>query len=235
MSVGTFVLVHSPLTGADVWQPVADALRAGGHRAVVPALTDTGSPPFWPQLVASAATALADAEEVEPPVVYVPHSGAGPIIASIAAAVGREVAGYVFVDAGLPERSTRLEAMEREDLPFAAELRTHLAAGGRFPEWSDDDLAEVLPDPGARRAVLAGLRHRGLDFFDEPLEVPADWPDAPCAYLQWGEPYATAAAAAHARGWPVEVHAAGHFQMLVEPERVARDILDLTRRSAGSV
>ena len=228
----TFVLVHSPLTGPDVWHPVAGALHAGGHHAVVPELTDTGSPPYWPQLAASAATALADAR---PPLVYVPHSGAGPIIASIADAVGIEVAAYVFVDAGLPDASSRLEAMEREDLPFAADLRRHLEAGGRFPEWTDEQLADVVPDADARRAVLSGLRPRALDFFEEQLEVPAGWPDAPCAYLQWGEPYATAAADARARGWPVEVHAAGHFQMLVEPERVARDILDLTRRSAGSV
>ncbi|MCA1713495.1 MAG: alpha/beta hydrolase [Actinobacteria bacterium] len=227
----TFVLVHSPLTGPEVWQPVADALRAAGHDAVVPELTDTGLPPFWPQLAASASTALTD---VEGPLVFVPHSGAGPIIASIAAAVGIDVDGYVFVDAGLPEPGSRLEAIEREGAPFAEDLRRHLESGGRFPEWTDADLTDTLSDPAARRVVLAHLRPRGLDYFTELLDVPAGWPEAPCAYLQWGAPYATAAAAARANGWPVEVHEAGHFHMLVDPARVARDIIDLSRRISGS-
>lgn len=102
---------------------------------------------------------------------------------------------------------------------FAAGLRAELAGGGRFPAWSPDDLRELVPDP---EEFVADQRPRGLDYFAEPIAVPADWPVAPCGYLHVSAPYDGSAAQAAALGWPVvRVNGAGHFHMLMDPVAVA--------------
>lgn len=206
------VLVHSPLCGPSTWSRLAPVLADRGWTVVVPDLSDDGGPPYW--------RAHADATAAQiplGPVILVAHSGAGALLPSIAVAA----AGYVFLDAGLPARDgmSRLDVMATEDADFAAELRADLAAGGRFPAWSPDDLRELLPDP---EALVAELRPRGLDYFAEPIAVPADWPAAPCGYLHLSAPYDGSAVHAAALGWPVvRIEGAGHFHMLMDPVAVA--------------
>ncbi|MEO8330368.1 MAG: alpha/beta hydrolase, partial [Candidatus Nanopelagicales bacterium] len=90
-----------------------------------------------------------------------------------------------------------------------------------FPDWSEADLASEIPDPGDRALLLAGLRPRSLDFFDEPLPMPEDWPDARCAYLQLSQAYAVPAATAASRGWTVRSESLHHFAALTHPDAVA--------------
>ena len=220
------VLVHSPLVGPSSWLPVVPYLRALGRRVLVPELRDDGGRPYWLQHAASVEQALAREKE-ERRILFVGHSGAGPLLPAIARACGRPVGGYVFVDAGLPAPGSRLDSMEREDADFAKRLRVSLEAGGRFPAWTDDDLSAVLPDVDARRAVIASMRPRGLDFFSEPLPDIDGWSDAPCAYLQFSHAYDVPAAEAKARGWPVRSLDAGHFHMVVDPAGVARELVAL--------
>jgi pimeloyl-ACP methyl ester carboxylesterase len=77
-----FALIHSPLTGPMVWQPVAHFLRALGHQVIVPDLADTAgtAKPIWSQHVAAAVSAIARAaaEQRAHSTVLVAHSGAGP-------------------------------------------------------------------------------------------------------------------------------------------------------------
>jgi alpha-beta hydrolase superfamily lysophospholipase len=226
-----FVLVHSPLVGPATWAPVAGELAARGLAVTVPELRDVGETggPYWQQHAASCATALVD---VSPglPLVLVGHSGAGLLLPAIARACGRPVTACVYVDSDLPLGDvSRLARMEQEAPDFAAELRAHLAAGHRFPEWTDADLRETIPDQRLRRAVLADLRPRFLAFFEEPIPGFAGDPDAPCGYLQFSEVYAAPAARAHALGWPCVTVRGGHFHMLVDPAGVA----DATIRLAG--
>jgi pimeloyl-ACP methyl ester carboxylesterase len=162
------------------------------------------------------------------PLVLVGHSGAGALLPALGAALARPIAGYVFVDAGIhTDGLSRLEMMVAEDAPFADRLRAHLEAGGRYPEWTDEQLREAIPDDTRRAAVLAELQPRGLDFFSEPIPVPAAWPDAPCVYLQFSPAYDVPAAKARELGWPVHEIEGGHFLMLIDPETVADAILDL--------
>lgn len=162
--------------------------------------------------------------------VVVAHSGAGALVAPARAATDAQPAAYVFVDAVLPSSGTRLEAMEREGGEWAAELWAHLAAGGRYPTWTDTDLADVLPDENDRRELFAQLRPRGVDYWTEPFPDPPGWPDAPCAYLHWSLSYERIAAEAEARGWPVIHRRAEHFELMVSPEQVADDLLQLAPR-----
>ncbi len=230
-----FVLVHSPLTGPDLWQPVAEALRARGAAAHIAALHDDGAPgePFWARHARSAAQTVR-ALPAGGLALLVGHSGAGALLPLVREAAGWPVAGYLFVDAGLPFAGSRLEAIAAESAEFAAQLRVSLAAGERFPAWTDAQLSELLPDGARRGALLAGLRPRGLDFFAEPLPVPPHWPDAPCGYLYFSPPYAPALAAARARGWPARELSASHFHMLVDPDAVAEALLSLARALAGT-
>jgi hypothetical protein len=220
-----FALIHSPLVGPATWGPVADELRRRGAEVVVPDLD--GAPdvdePFWRQHAGAAAAALPTDRRP----VLVGHSGAGVLLPAIRQQSGRPVAAYLFVDAGLPEGGPRLGGGE-----WAERLRALYAAGGRFPDWTDADLEPVVPDPAARRQLLADLRPPPLAFWEEAIPVPPDWPDAACAYLRFPPNPAYDAAAERARqlGWPYAEIAGGHFHMVVDPPAVAAALLDLARR-----
>jgi pimeloyl-ACP methyl ester carboxylesterase len=222
------VLVHSPLTGPSVWWPLAGELRKAGQDVLVPQLEEDGEPgtPLWRRHAAAVADALGDG-----PYTLVAHSGAGPLLPAAADAAGRGASGYVFVDAGLPAGGrTRLELLAAELPEAAARLRPHLEAGGRFPEWTSTDLADEIPDPAWRFRVVSELRPRPLAFFTEPIGVPSGWPDAPCGYLRFSAAYERPARRARALGWPVEVLPGSHFQLVVEPQRVAEVLLRLVGR-----
>ncbi len=224
-----FVLIHSPLVGPMTWEPVRVALRRRGVQAAAPALHDDpeSDAPYWRQQVESVVEALRGAPAGQP-LVLVGHSGAGALLPGLGAALGRPVAAYVFVDAGIhADGLSRLAMMEAEDAPFAGELRAQLEAGERYPEWTDAQLQEAIPDDERRAAVLAELRPRGLDFFSEPIPVPTGWPGARCAYLQFTSSYDVPAARARELGWPVQAIEGGHFLMLIDPETVADAILAL--------
>lgn len=213
MVTAAIVLVHSPLCGPSTWSRLAPVLAERGCTVVVPDLHDEGRPPYWRQHADSVAAQVAPG--LRP--VLVAHSGGGALLPSIDV----RAAGYVFVDAGLPGRDgmSRLDVMASEDADFAASLRADLAAGGRFPSWTRHDLRELVPDPSA---FVGDLRPRGLDFFAEPISVPASWPTAPCGYVHLSAPYDGSAAVATALGWPVvRIDGAGHFHMLMDPVAVA--------------
>ena len=230
---GSLVLLHSPLVGPQSWGRLADVLAVRGESVTVPAVPADDLPPYAHRYVASAAQALAVANLVMP-LVLVGHSGAGPLLPQVAVAAragGRRVGGYVFLDAGVPRPgASRLALLKSEDPDLAAELVAHLDTGGRFPEWSEADLAAEVPDVGERAALLASVCPRGRDFFTEPLPMPADWPDAPCGYLRLSPAYDVVAGRARARGWPVAELAGGHFAAVTEPDRVAEALLALLAR-----
>ncbi len=211
-----FALVHSPFTGPDIWEPVATQLRGRGHEVVVPDLADDGAPPYWRAHAESAAAQIG----LEPAVLVL-HSNAGLLAAEIGSRT--PVAGYVFVDALLPRGGRRMSD------EFEQAIGPLLANGGRWPDWTDEALEDAVPNTDRRRRLVAGLRPRAADFYEEQLpEPPRSWPDAPAAYLLLQrEPYGELAATAAERGWRVRGLEAAHFHMLVEPDKVAEAILEL--------
>lgn len=219
----TFVLIHSPLVGPFTWKPVANALRLQGWPVVVPPLNDDerAFQSCWEQHARSVANTLADLP-LSTPLVLGGHSGAGPLLPAIRAMLPHSIIGYVFVDAGLPrDQATRLDLLARESPALAAQLHDLLAAGGRFPTWTDDQLCDVVPDAEARRRLLAELQPRPMPFFQEPLPVFAGWPDAPGMYVQFSSTYEPHTQQARAYGWPVHIFDAGHFHLLADPQAVA--------------
>jgi hypothetical protein len=226
--MATVALIHSPLLGPETWGPVAEELRRDGAEAVVPDLgtgTEDGEP-FWRQHARAAAVVVRGLPADRRPVL-VAHSGAGVLLPAIRGLADRPVAAYVFVDAGLPHEGSRIGGG-----PWADQLRALYAGGGRFPNWTDADLAGLVPDPAARRRLLADLRPQPLAFWEEPIPIPAGWPDAPCAYLRFppNPAYDDDAAEARRLGWPYAEIPGGHFHMLVDPPAVATAIVGLLRR-----
>jgi len=239
MEPGTVVLLHSPLVGVESWGAVPEALRRGGAAVLAAPVDDDDRPPYAGRYVAQAAArVLATAPAPASPLVLAGHSGAGPLLPAVGAALragGRPVGGYLFCDAVLPVdrglQVTRLDLLAEEDPALAAGFRAELEAGGRFPGWNDPDLAPLVPDPATRAALLAGLRPRGLDFFTEPLPGgPPSWPDAPCGYLHLSAAYDTWLERAEALGWPAASLRAGHFHALVDPDGLAAAMLALLAR-----
>jgi hypothetical protein len=166
-----FALIHSPLVGSSTWQPVAEQLQQQGYQVIVPALndTETGTRSFWEQEAESAAESINAANSSEANLL-VGHSGAGPILPAIGARLKRPPAGYIFVDAGLPQnQATRLELMRAESPQWAADFEKYLLDGGRFPAWTEADLQQLIPDVQLRQQLLAELRPRGLSFFTERI------------------------------------------------------------------
>ncbi|MBX3065506.1 MAG: alpha/beta hydrolase [Anaerolineae bacterium] len=225
----TFVLIHSPFLGAFTWSLVADQLRQRGYRVIVPSLSDHDDSdlPYWQQHADSVRRALTDLP-ADQPLTLVAHSGAGPRLPAIRAALDQPVTAYVFVDAGIPVDGTSWLDLMRVELPdVAAELHALLIAGERFPTWTSTDLAAEIPDPDTRDRMLAELHPRPLAYFEELLPVFDSFPDAPCHYLQLSAGYALWADRAAALGWTVQRIAGNHFHLLNDPKSVTDGILAL--------
>ncbi|MCL5997834.1 MAG: alpha/beta fold hydrolase [Chloroflexi bacterium] len=231
-----FVLIHSPLVGSYAWSLVAEDLTARGVDVRLPTLVDEDGValPYWQRHAQSVVQHLA-AYPCSTPGILVAHSGAGPLLPAISAALraslGMRVSAYLFVDAGIPaDALSRLDLMVLESSDQAAQFRQFLEAGGRFPDWSDEQLRAIVPDDAVRQRLLADLRPRALPFFSEPISVFTGWPDAPCGYIQLSPFYAGAYEQATRAGWAAAQVDAGHFHMLVNPREVAELMLSVVKR-----
>jgi hypothetical protein len=228
---GSYVLVHSPLTGAGVWGRLPDLLRHQGFPVVVIHVQDDDETPFAHRYVTSTVAQIV-ATGSRAPVVLVAHSGAGPLLPPIGASLRDPLGGYVFLDAGLPwpGQPSRLDLLRREGGSFADTFLESLHAGARFPTWTVDDLADIVADVNDRRALVTSLRPRGLDFFTERLPPVDEWPDAACGYLRTSGAYDFWALTAEQRGWPVVRRELGHFPALADPEATLAALLELIAR-----
>ncbi len=227
MEVGPiFVLIHSPLVGPLTWEPVATELRRRGERVVVPSLrVPSLEPPYWVGHVTAVVAAVQAAGYGVSAPTLVSHSGAGVLLPAVRAALGRPVAGYVFVDSDLPvDGRSRLDLFAAEDPAAAIEFRGAADTAGLLPIWTAADLAAAIPDSDLRRRFVAELLP--LAVYEEPIPVFAGWPDAPCAYMQFSPAYTPAAARARALGWPILELPGSHFRLLTDPLVVAEALRD---------
>ncbi len=169
------VLLHSPLATVEQWGRLPEELREAGVRCAAVEVNDDDQPPYAARYIARASLEIAKAAP-EAPLLLVAEGAAGALVPQVGGAqraAHRPVAGYVLVDALLPQPGVATRADLR-----AAQL----------PGTTED------PRPA---------RPRPPEFFTEPLPLVADWPDAPCGYLLTTEHYRPCARMARMRGWPV--------------------------------
>lgn len=222
-----FVLVHSPLVGTSTWEALAAGLRAGGHRVSVPDLRTslTDGPPFWPRQVA----AIVDNAD-DDRVILVGHGGAGPLLPATGKAL-KWVAGYVFIDAGLPFPG---RSWLKQAPPELAEQLQAMVRGSWLPPWSEwwgaAGLAELLPDANVRERFSAGYPRLPIAMFEEAQPLVSGWPDAPCAYLRLSEAYQEQAERCKALCWLTPDLSSHHLAVLTDPEPVLEALLALERR-----
>ncbi|MDG4797788.1 alpha/beta hydrolase [Micromonospora sp. WMMD1082] len=225
-----FVLLHSLLLGPLTWAPVAANLRTRGTTTVVPSLVhvaDVDDPPFWPRIGAAVNDGVSHLPPGQP-IVLVAHSNAGPLVPVVVPAVGRPVAGCLFVDASLPSLRGPTPAASPERL---AHLRS-IATRDRLPQWTtwweESIVAPLFPDPQTRSMVAAEQPRLPLSYYEQQFPVPADWDRRPCGYLLFGPPYDRLAREARTRGWRVAEVPGGHLHQLVDPEAVTAGIATIT-------
>ena len=203
-----------------------EALAVEGVQSVVPELarSEDGREPHFVQHADSAAAVL---RRIRDEFILVGHSGAGPLLPQIARLTARRPLAYIFVDAGLPDPIRP----RKGGGSFAVQIDQLLQDRHRYPEWTDLDLAELIPDKARRQTILSELRPQGAAFWNEAVPSGDSWPDAPCGYLRFGSnpSYDDAVDEARRRGWPVKVMPGGHFHLVVDPVAVATALLLISR------
>jgi hypothetical protein len=219
----------SPLLGPACWRPAADVLSDRGFAVAGGGSASRGAPRTGADALAAYLAAIPPDRDV----VLIPHSNAGLFVPSIE--VRRRVAGYVFVDAGLPlnggERVPMIPAGFYEMLAGKADDTGLLPPWTQW--WDSDSVSELFPDAETRSEVEREQHRLPLTYFAETVAVPPGWPSRPGAYLAFGDTYAAERAAAVARGWPVTTLPGEHLHMLVDPVEVASAITDLIASLPG--
>lgn len=222
-------LLPSPLLGPACWRPVGGVLSERGFAVALGGPVSGNAPRTGADALASYLAAIPADRDV----VLVPHSNAGLFVPSLS--VRRRIAGYVFVDAGLPlDGADRVPMIPPE---FYQMLAGKVDGDGLLPPWTqwwdEDSVSELFPDAGTRAEVEREESRLPLSYFAETVPVPSGWAERPAAYLAFGDTYAAERAAAATRGWPVATLVGEHLHMLVEPVEVADAITDLIDRLPG--
>ena len=154
------MLVHSPLVGPATWDLVAPLLAERGYEVRIPDLTGAlaaGEPYCSRQAGLIAGSAMTGSADTA---VLIGHSGAGALLAPAARRV-RSLAGYVFVDAGLPiPGHTPMSTMPPD---LAEQLKAMAGPDGWLPPWPQwwgtDGLAELIQDPDVRHRSRRSARN----------------------------------------------------------------------------
>jgi hypothetical protein len=215
-----FVLLPSPLLGPSVWEPAARSLRAAGSAAVVcPAPRRVVTTHDVLRVLTSALPVASD-------VVLVAHSNAGAYVPALV--TQGLVRGVVFVDAVLPASRGTLHLAPGALLDL---LRARADPAGLLPVWTqwweEADVAPLFPDAATRERVEREQQRLPLSYFEETMDVPPGWDDVDAAYLAFGDGYVDEVADARRRGWRVTTLPGRHLHMLVDPDRVAAEIVAL--------
>jgi hypothetical protein len=209
-----WLLVHPPLLGPAVLDPLAAQLRSRGHDVALPDLRPALEPaPGWPERWVATAAGVGPADAV------LGFSGAGVTLPAVAAAV--DARRVVWIDAVMP--ATCGETVPDDDI---RDRVAGLVRNGRIPDWTTwwgpGALEGLVPDPLLRGAIEADGHDLPGDFYDVAVPVPETWPEDGARYIQLSAAYDDAATEARRRGWPVVGEPAGaHLDIANHPEWIA--------------
>lgn len=218
------VLMASPLLGPAAWEPVWRQLATLGWDVT---LAPHASEPA-PRTAAEALAAYLGAVSAQRPVLLVPHSNAGNFVPALIAE--RKVVGVVFVDAVIPVDAGRQQLGTPEQI---AALEPLADESGTLPVWTDwfdaADVDPLFPDPATRARIESAQPRLPLSYLRDSIQVTAGWTSTPAGFLAFGDTYAPERGRARANGWPVTTVNGRHLHMLVDPGRVAAEIISLAQ------
>lgn len=166
--------------------------------------------------------AIEAAGDLESPVAVIGHSGAGPFLPPIGAAIGPATV-LVFVDAVVPPES----GLHRTPDPMR-EMLDRQTVNGMLQRWLDwwppGVVAELLPDRADREQLAADMPSLPRAFHDHDVAVPPRWSEQPCGYVQLSAAYDADHSEAMARGWPTQQLTATHLAVFTAPSEVLEAI-----------
>ncbi len=211
------LLLHPPLLSPVVWRRLAPLLAESGHSVSAPDLRPTVAADWWRPVRDAAISAAPDAQAV------LAHSGAGVLVPPVLDALPGAKA-VVLVDAVLPaSRGTTTVT------PAMREAVRGLAVDGGLPPWTSwwppELLAELVPDPGDRAALVAEAPQLPEALYDVAVPAPNGWEPPVRGYLQLSPAYDDAAVQARDRGWDTASLPGRHLDLLSNPAPIARAIL----------
>jgi pimeloyl-ACP methyl ester carboxylesterase len=232
----TYVLVHGAYHGGWCWQPVAERLRALGHRVATPTQTGLGERAHLLATHPTLDTFVADIvqvieEENLRDIILVGHSFGGAAVAGVTDRLPGLIRHLVFLDALVLQPNTA----PADHVPPAVFEQFRALAGS-------DGLAVPPPppayfgvsDPAQAQWLAPQLTPHPLSTFTSPLHL--DHPlgnGRPVTYIACTDPCfkETAAYRDYARqmpGWAYLEIATGHDAMVSAPAELTRLLDELT-------
>jgi pimeloyl-ACP methyl ester carboxylesterase len=228
--MATFVLVHGSYQGGWIWQPVANRLRAAGHRVYAPSLDGcaerkgTLRPGITTETQADEVAQLLFYEDLKD-VVLAGTSSGGMVVCRVAELMRERIARLSFVDAlalfpgekigDIVTRSTATSVTELTRGPSPEDAATRLFA----------DL-----DPTSRAWALERYTAHPIGIYTEGVKLDSFWSQRWKADVIWcrrapnpGEAHQRRAAERLGANW-AELDT-GHYPMLSMPDELTQLLL----------
>lgn len=227
----TYLLVHGAYHGGWCWQPLAERLRARGHRVHAPTQTGLGeradqlaSRPTLDTFVADI-LAVIEAERLDD-IVLVGHSFGGAAVAGVTDRVPARIRHLVLLDALILPPNTAVA----DQVPPAvfAQFAALAQSSGGLAVPAPPAAYFGVTDPAQAAWLEARLTPHPLSTFISPLRFDhAFGAGRPVTYIACTDPLfaETARYAEQARstpGWNYREIATGHNAMVSAPEELAR-------------
>ena len=226
----TFVLIHGAYQGGWIWKPVAEQLRAQGHRALAPSLDGCAERAGQ---VRAGITTETHADEVAKLLFYedlkdvvLAGTSTGGMVMARAAELARErVARVVFADA--------LALLDGEALPDIVKrptaVNTELTTGPSRQDFETRLFVDL--DPATRAWALERCTPHPIATMTAPVKLERFWDQAWNTSVIWCKRSANPPLA-HQRRTAEKLKGrwheldTGHYPMLTESEALARLIAE---------
>ena len=231
-----FVLVHGTWGGGWQWRPVAERLRAGGHRIFTPTLTGLGE---RAHLVTPATTLDTHIDDIANVIAWeelrdvalVGTSYGGLVIAGVADRMAERIRTLVFLDAALPQEGRCMLDLVPPERRATVERLARDEGGGHLVPTSLV-LDTGIADERERAAYLACMSPHPLRSLTQAVQLAGRWHAVPrkvyvlaslkpthhfVEYFEW---------AGRTPGWSARKIASNHFPMTTMPEETAALLMD---------
>jgi pimeloyl-ACP methyl ester carboxylesterase len=236
----TYVLVHGAWHGGWCWRPVADALRAEGHRVFTPTQTGLGerrhllSRDITLDVFVDDIANLMEAEELHD-AILVGHSFGGIAISGVADRMPEAVRHLVFLDSQILEPGqSAFGAMPADIVAARRKLAAEQGGGVAIPPPSPEALSVVFGIPGDSPEVAWVSRRvtpHPLGTYESPLRLKNPVGNGrPCTYIActaplYGPLEGARQWAKRQSGWRWQEIATGHDAMVTAPAELTRMLL----------